>query len=544
MAATGMKTSENILLREMQTEGIEVLASVDDRYAEIVTPEAIRFIAGLQRTFDSCRRDLLANREERQKRLDAGELPDFLPETEVIRNGDWCVAPLPEDLQDRRVEITGPVDRKMVINALNSGASCFMADLEDSHSPTWTGTIEGQINLRDAIAGTISYIHPVTQKQYKLNPQVATLIVRPRGWHLVEKHILVDGQPMSASLWDFGLYLFHNARKLIEKGTGPYFYLPKMESHLEARLWNDVFVKAQTDLGIPQGTIRATVLIETILAAFEMDEILYELRDHMAGLNCGRWDYIFSFIKRFHSRPEMVLPDRAQVTMTTHFMHSYSLLAIKTCHHRKASAIGGMAAQIPIRDDAVANEQAMEKVRADKHREANDGHDGTWVAHPGLVDVAKSEFDAVMKTPNQIDLQRDDVQITAADLLKVPDGTITEEGLRLNIRVGVQYMEAWLGGNGCVPLYNLMEDAATAEISRTQVWQWLHNSKSLDDGRTVDIKLFNQIFAEEMDRVFEEVGQQRYEQGHFDQAAKLFREIIEQKELEEFLTIRAYSDLD
>jgi malate synthase len=539
-----MSFSANELMTELQQEGIDVLTTVDDRYAEIVTPEAIRFVAGLQRVFNARRRNLLVKRKKRQKSFDTGKLPGFLPETEAIRNGDWRVAPLPNDLQDRRVEITGPVNREMVINALNSGASCFMADFEDSHSPTWSGTIEGQVNLRDAIAGTISYVHPVTRKHYKLNSQVATLIVRPRGWHLVEKHVMVDGRPMSASLWDFGLYLFHNARNLIEKGTGPYFYLPKLESYFEARLWNDVFVVAQEDLDIPQGTIRATVLIETILAAFEMDEILYELKDHIAGLNCGRWDYIFSFIKRFRSRPEMVLPDRAKVTMTTHFMHSYSLLAIKTCHHRGASAIGGMAAQIPIREDAEANEQAMEKVRADKHREVNDGHDGTWVAHPGLVEVAKSEFDAVMKTPNQISLQRDDVQITAADLLKVPEGTITEEGLRLNIRVGVQYVEAWLGGNGCVPLYNLMEDAATAEISRTQVWQWLHNAKKLADGRTVDLQLFNLLFAEEMDRIYEEVGQQRFEQGHFDQAARLFREIIEQDELEEFLTIRAYSDLD
>ena len=431
----------------------------------------------------------------------------------------------------------------MIINALNSGASCFMADIEDSHSPTWMGTIQGQVNLRDAVRGTIDFEQPTTGKKYSLNPEVATLIVRPRGWHLEEQHVLVDGQPMSASLWDFGLYLYHNVHELRANGTGPYLYLPKLESHKEARLWNDVFIRAQSELGIPQGTIRATVLIETILAAFEMEEILYELREHCAGLNCGRWDYIFSFIKRFRSKPEMVLPDRAQVTMTTHFMHSYSLLAIKTCHRRGASAIGGMAAQIPIRDDLEANERAMDKVIADKQREANDGHDGTWVAHPGLVRIAKEQFDAVMKTPNQIHRLRDDVEVTAEDLLRVPDGTITEDGVRLNIRVGIQYMEAWLDGNGCVPLYNLMEDAATAEISRTQLWQWLHNSKTLDDGRVIDQKLFDQLLAEELDRIVDEIGEDAFEQGKFDLAIKLFRDIIEEDQLAEFLTLRAYPHL-
>jgi malate synthase len=442
------------------------------------------------------------------------------------------------------VEITGPVDRKMVINALNSGANCFMADFEDSHSPTWCGTLDGQVNVRDAVDGSIEYVQPDTQKHYRLNPEVATLILRPRGWHLEEKHVVVDGQPMSASLFDFGLAFFHNARKLVDKGSGPYFYLPKLESHLEARLWNDVFQFSQHALGIRAGTIRATVLIETILAAFEMDEILYELRDHAAGLNCGRWDYIFSFIKRFRNRPDMVLPDRAQVTMTTHFMRSYSLLAIKTCHRRGAAAIGGMAAQIPIKDDPVANGLALGKVRADKHREANDGHDGTWVAHPGLVEFAKKEFDAVMKTPNQIDRLRQDVEVTGRDLLQAPVGTITENGLRLNIRVGVQYMEAWLRGNGCVPLYNLMEDAATAEISRTQVWQWLYHRKQLEGGRTIDRRLFRKIFVEEMNRVAAEVGPARFHKGKFQLAARLFQEIIEQAELEEFLTLRAYKCLD
>ena len=501
-------------------------------------------MTGLQREFNARRKSFLDARRQRQARLDRGELPDFLPETESIRSSNWRVAPLPNDLQDRRVEITGPVDRKMVINALNSGANCFMADFEDSHSPTWLGTIDGQINVRDAVNGTIEYVHPETQKRYRLNEQVATLLVRPRGWHLEERHVLVDRQPISASLFDFGLCFFHNARALVEQGSGPYFYLPKLESHLEARLWNDVFIKAQKDLGIPLGTIRATVLIETILAAFEMDEILYELRDHAAGLNCGRWDYIFSFIKRFRSRPEMVLPDRAQVTMTTHFLRSYSLLAIKTCHRRGTMAIGGMAAQIPIKDDPTANEQALAKVRADKRREAQDGHDGTWVAHPGLVEIAKQEFDAVMKTPNQIGRHRDDVHVTARDLLEAPLGTITEAGLRLNIRVGVQYLESWLRGQGCVPLYNLMEDAATAEISRTQVWQWLHNAVELEDGRTITKALFRRIFAEELERIQQQVGVDRFKCGKFDIAAKLFQDIIERNELEEFLTLRAYSYLD
>lgn len=526
--------------KNQQSQGIELRGPVHPSHAEILTPAALRFVADLHREFNSRRHRLLSARRDRQACLDVGGTPGFLTATEHIRKGDWRIAELPKDLQDRRVEITGPVDRKMIINALNSGASCFMADFEDSHSPTWQGTLDGQVNLRDAINGTIEYVQPETQKHYRLNPQVATLLVRPRGWHLEEKHLYVDGEPVSASLFDFGLFLYHNARKLIDKGSGPYFYLPKLEGHTEARLWNDVFVFAQQELGIPVGTIRATVLIETILAAFEMDEILYELREHSAGLNCGRWDYIFSFIKRFRNRPEMVLPDRAQVTMTTHFLRSYSLLAIKTCHRRGAPAIGGMAAQIPIKDDPAANELAMAKVRADKEREARDGHDGTWVAHPGLVQVAKQEFDAVMPTPNQIHRQRDDVRVTARDLLDVPDGTITAGGVRTNIRVGVQYMEAWLRGNGCVPLYNLMEDAATAEISRTQLWQWLHNASQMDDGRTINKALFRKMFAEEMSRIEDEVGQKRFRTGRFDVAAELFQEIVEEPHLEEFLTLRAY----
>jgi malate synthase len=523
-----------------QSAGIQVNGQVSPAHSTILTADAIRFVAELHREFNSRREILLAARRERQLRLDAGKLPDFLLETATVREGDWKVAPLPHDLTDRRVEITGPVDRKMVINALNSGANCFMADFEDAHSPTWTGTLDGQINVRDAVNRTIDYVQPGTRKHYKLDDRVATLLVRPRGWHLNERHVLVDRRPISASLFDFGLFFYHNARKLIDNGSGPYFYLPKLESHLEARLWNDVFLKAQHDLDVPAGTIRATVLIETILAAFEMDEILYELRNHSAGLNCGRWDYIFSFIKRFRRRPEMVLPDRAQVTMTTHFMRSYSLLAIKTCHRRGAPAIGGMAAQIPIKDDPVANGLALGKVCADKNREATDGHDGTWVAHPGLVSVAKHEFDIAMKTPNQIHRQRDDVHVTAEDLLRVPTGTITEDGLRLNIRVGVQYLESWLRGQGCVPLYNLMEDAATAEISRTQVWQWLHNGAALDDGRTIDLTLFRKTHAEEMKRIEQEVGSERFQGGRFELASQLFQQIIEQDELDEFLTLRAY----
>jgi len=530
-------------IAKLADEGIEVRGPVSAEFAEILTPEALRFVADLHRTFVARRNELLDKRQERQKRIDAGEMPDFLPETKDVREGDWKIAPLPKDLQDRRVEITGPVDRKMVINALNSSAKMFMADFEDSHSPTWEGTINGQINLRDAVNRTIEFKNP-DGKEYKLKDDTATLLVRPRGWHLTEKHVLVDGERMTASLFDFGLYFFHNAKNLLDRGTGPYFYLPKLESHLEARLWNDAFVKAQNDLGVPQGSIKATVLIETILAAFEMDEILYELREHSAGLNCGRWDYIFSFIKRFRNLSGHVLPDRAEVTMTVHFMRSYSLLTIKTCHRRGAPAIGGMAAQIPIKNDPDANNAAIEKVRNDKEREATDGHDGTWVAHPGLVQIAVDEFDKAMPTPNQIDKQRDDVHVTAEDLLKVPEGNITEAGLRTNIRVGVQYMEAWLQGNGCVPLYHLMEDAATAEISRAQVWQWLHNDDGvLNDGRNVDLDLFRKVFDEEMEVIKQEVGEDRFSSGKFDEAGKMFKDIIEKDDLEEFLTLEAYEHL-
>ena len=528
----------------LENEGIEIRGEMVAGFETVLTPQALRFVAGLHREFNGRRQELLERRVARQRELDAGALPDFLAETREIREADWKIASLPEDLLDRRVEITGPVDRKMIINALNSGASVFMADLEDSHAPTWQGTVQGQINLRDAGDGTIEFTNPAG-KHYSLNEKTAVLLVRPRGWHLDEKHLVVDGQAVSASLFDFALYFFHNAKNLLAKGTGPYFYLPKLESHLEARLWNDVFVRSQEELGLPRGSIKATVLIETIMAAFEMDEILYELRDHSAGLNCGRWDYIFSIIKRLRGHSDFLMPDRAQVTMTAHCMHSYSLLAIKTCHRRGAPAIGGMAAQIPIKGDPEANEEAFAKVRADKKREAEDGHDGTWVAHPGLVAVAREQFDEYMPGPNQIERQRDDVEITAADLLTVPQGTITEEGLRVNVRVGVQYMAAWLCGSGCVPLYNLMEDAATAEISRTQIWQWIRHPRGrLSDGRKVTLELFGEILAEELARLEERFGPEAYEAGKYEHAARLFNRIISDDNLQEFLTLRAYEDLD
>jgi len=524
--------------------GLVIHAPITDAQAEILTPEALAFVESLCRQFEARRRELLAQREKRQAEIDAGRMPDFLPETRSIREGDWKVAPVPGNLADRRVEITGPVDRKMVINALNSGARTYMADFEDSHSPTWAATIDGQINLRDAIDRTIEFTSP-EGKNYRLNDQTATLIVRPRGWHLREKHVTLDGQPVSGSLFDFGLFFFHNARNLLDHGSGPYFYLPKMESHLEARLWNDVFVAAQKALGIPTGTIKATVLIETILAAFEMDEILYELKEHSAGLNCGRWDYIFSFIKRFKNVPGYLFPDRAQITMTRHCMRSYSLLAIRTCHRRGAHAVGGMAAQIPIKADPEKNREALDKVRADKIREATDGHDGTWVAHPGLVAIAMEEFDKAMPAPNQIDRLREDVTVSAADLLKLPSGTITEEGMRTNISVGIQYMANWLSGLGCVPLYNLMEDAATAEISRAQLWQWVHHADAaLDDGRAVTPDLFRTMIEEEMEKIESEVGPENFRRVAYRQAARLFEEIITADILAEFLTLKAYDHLE
>ena len=524
----------------MEHNDLDVRGEVTPTFAEILTPEALTFVASLEQQFGARRRELLQKRVERQVRLDAGEMPGFLPETAHIREQSWRVAPIPTDLQDRRVEITGPVDRKMVINALNSGANVFMADFEDAHSPTWQATIEGQINVRDAIQGTITYTNPDNGKFYQLNEKIATLLVRPRGWHLDEKHVLLQGHPVSGSLFDFGLFFFHNAQSLIAKGSAPYFYLPKMESHLEARLWNDVFVFAQDALGIPQGTIRATVLIENILAAFEMDEILYELRQHSAGLNCGRWDYIFSAIRKFRLNPRWVMPDRAQVTMTSHLMRSYSLLLIKTCHRRGIHAMGGMAAQIPIKNDPQANEQALAKVRADKEREASDGHDGTWVAHPGLVPIAKDVFDRLMPTANQIHRLRQDVQVTAADLLTIPNGTITEVGLRLNLDVGIQYLSSWLDGNGCVPIYNLMEDAATAEISRSQVWQWVYHRAKMADGRRVTPELVKELLPE----VLAEVKANTGANGHADAAANLFEHMILNPQYTEFLTLPAYEQLD
>jgi malate synthase len=523
--------------------GVEIKGALDAQGASILSTEALSFIVKLARQFEGRRQELLAKRIERQKAIDAGEMPDFLSSTKSIREGNWKVASVPADLQDRRTEITGPVDRKMIINALNSGAKVFMADCEDATSPTWANLLQGQFNLRDAVNRTIDFTSP-EGKKYALNEKTATLMVRPRGWHLNEKHLIVDGKPMSGSLFDFGLYFFHNARTLLSRGSGPYFYLPKMESHLEARLWNDVFSFAQDELKVPRGSIKATVLIETILATFETDEILYELREHSAGLNCGRWDYIFSFIKKFSSRPDYVMPDRSQVTMTTHFMRSYCLNVIKNCHRRGAHAMGGMAAQIPIKNNPQANEEALAKVLADKEREATDGHDGTWVAHPGLVPVALKAFDKHMPQPNQISKQRDDVNVTAADLLKVPTGTITEDGMRANMRVGIQYLEAWLGGLGCVPLYNLMEDAATAEISRSQVWQWIRYGATLADGRKVTAQLYDELLPQELARIEKEIGAARYKGGHFEKAVKLFTEMSKSPTFVEFLTLPAYNAID
>ncbi len=516
--------------------GVVLRGALRPGYDKVLTAEAIAFVAELQRKFGPERRRLLARRADIQRRLDAGWKPDFLLETRAIRDGDWRVAPIPRDIMDRRTEITGPTDRKMVINALNCGANVYMADFEDATTPSWDNLIEGQVNLCDAVRRMIAFDDPETGRHYALNDKTAVLFVRPRGWHLPEKHLLVDSEPMSGALFDFGLFFFQNAKELVARGTAPYFYLPKIESHLEARLWNEVFVYAQQKLGLPKGTIRATVLIETIMAAFEMDEILWELRDHSAGLNCGRWDYIYSFIKKFAEDPACVMPDRVQVTMTSHFLRSYSLLLIKTCHRREIHAMGGMAAQIPIRDDPAANEAAMAKVRADKLREAGDGHDGTWVAHPGLVAIAKAIFDRDMPQSNQIARKRQDIDVSASDLLVVPEGTITEAGLRQNLNVGIGYIEAWLRGTGCVPLYNLMEDAATAEISRAQIWQWIRHGAKLDDGRTVDAALCRAILDEELGKLRKAAG----DGGRYDDAARLFRELIEAPAFPEFLTLPAY----
>lgn len=522
-------------------EGIEILGPMSPAFHNILSPQALAFAAKLSRKFEYRRRELMAQRSKRQSGFDAGKLPDFLPETQSVRDSAWTIGAVPADLQNRRVEITGPTDRKMVINALNSGANVFMADFEDSNAPTWANMIEGQINLRDAVRRTITYQSP-EGKQYRLNDKTATLLVRPRGWHLLEHHLQVDGAPVSGAIFDFALYFFHNAKEALARNSGPYFYLPKMESHLEARLWNDVFITAQRELGIPQGTIKATVLIETVLAAFEMDEILFELREHCVGLNIGRWDYIFSCIKKFRANKDFCLADRSQVTMTAPFMRAYALLLIKTCHKRNAFAMGGMAAQIPIKDDPAANEAALAKVRADKEREAADGCDGTWVAHPGLVGLAREIFDKHMPAANQIHRQRPDVQVTAENLLDFrPSAPITEAGLRNNISVGIQYIGAWLAGNGCVPVYNLMEDAATAEISRSQIWQWIRSPKGvLDDGRKVTRDLFNKLLPEELARVRRELGEAAWRAGQYEEAARMFGQMAAGEDYVEFLTLPGY----
>ncbi len=539
---SSLSPTEDPLMTQLPA-GVSLHATTADKYDAILTPAALDFVASLQREFNPRRLELLAARTARQARVDAGELPDFLPETAAIRDADWTIAPLPADLLDRRVEITGPVDRKMIINALNSGARVFMADFEDSTTPTWENLLDGQLNLRDAVRRSITFTDPITSKHYALTDHPAVLFVRARGWHLEERHLWIDGVAASGSIFDFALYLFHNAAELLARGSGPYFYLPKLESHFEAHLWNDIFTRAQQLLGIPQGSIRATVLIETILATFEMDEILYELRDHSAGLNCGRWDYIFSFIKKLSANSSILLPDRGQITMTTHFMRSYSRLCIKTCHRRNAPAMGGMSALIPIKSDPAANERALAGVRADKEREASDGHDGTWVAHPGLVPIALEVFDRIMPTPNQISKQLPDFHATAADLLAVPSGTITFAGLQQNVAVGLGYLEAWLRGIGCVPLFNLMEDAATAEISRAQLWQWVHHHATLQDpehaGTPVTAELCDAVIDAELTRIHPTVDATRF--AAYQHAAFLIRELIRAPHFQDFLTIPAYA---
>jgi malate synthase len=525
-----------------QVQGVEITGSRGERSDEILTADALEFVARLHREFDATRRKLLAARTERQAELDAGGTLDFLRDTRDVREGDWQIAPEPAALQNRRVEITGPTSRKMVINALNSGASGFMADFEDSNSPTWSNMIGGQVNLADAVRGTME--HEEKGKQYRLDASVATLLVRPRGWHLVERHLLVDGEPVAGGLVDFGLYVFHNARELLERGAGPYFYLPKMESHREARLWNDVFDLAEDHLGLERGSIKATVLIETLPAAFEMDEILYELREHSAGLNAGRWDYIFSAIKRFRTRPEFVTPDRKKVTMTVPFMRAYTELLVKTCHRRGAHAIGGMAAQIPSRTDEQANEKAFAALREDKRREAADGFDGTWVAHPDSVAAAMEEFDAVLgDKPHQLERQRGDVDVTAEQLLDVPatEGAITEEGLRNNVNVGIQYISSWLRGNGAAGIDGMMEDAATAEIARAQVWQWVRHGAELEDGRTITAELVRELETSELEKIREEIGDDEWfeNEGRPDLSREIFEEVALAQEFVEFLTLPA-----
>ena len=528
------------------TEQVEVKGPVAGRVGEVLTPAALDFVGSLQREFGPRREQLLRARDERQGRIDAGEMPDFLPATKSVRESEWLVAPAPKDLQDRRVEITGPTDRKMLINALNSGARVFMADFEDANSPTWSNLVEGQVNLIDAIERTLTFTSP-EGKEYRLNDKVATLLVRPRGWHLEERHVLVGGKPVSGSLFDFGLYFFHNAKRLIAKGSGPYFYLPKLESHLEARLWNDVFNFAQDSIGLPRRTIRATVLIETILAAFEMEEILYELRDHSSGLNAGRWDYIFSIIKKFRNRPDFVLPDRAQVTMTVPFMRAYTQLLVKTCHKRGAHAMGGMAAFIPSRRDAEVNRVALAKVKEDKDREVGDGFDGTWVAHPDLVPTATEAFDRVLgDRPNQLDRQRPDVHVTAGELIdvRVPGGTITEGGLRLDVSVGIQYIESWMRGVGAAAINNLMEDVATAEISRSQVWQWCRHAARLAEGPTVSADLVREIADEETATLRTRHGEELWKKGRFAEAREVFEEVALAESFPAFLTLVAQRYID
>ncbi len=551
-AANGIKVEPVLAIRGLGAGGfvskaaIEIAGSMKSGYERILTPDALAFCAALEERFGAKRRVLLAAREERQTFFDSGGLPDFLPETAEIRGGDWKVAPIPADLLDRRAEITGPVERKMMINALNSGAKAFMADFEDALAPSWDNLVQGQINLYDYWRGGLTFSDPARGKSYAVGDNPATLIVRPRGWHLEEAHLLHKGKRMSASLCDFGLYFFHNHAAIKQRGSGPYFYLPKMESHKEAELWNDVFVFAQEALGVPLGTIKTTVLIETLPAAFEMDEILYVLRDHIAGLNCGRWDYIFSYIKSLAAHEDRILPDRAQVVMGEAFLHNYSLLLIKTCHRRGAFAMGGMAAQIPVKGDEEANRAAFAKVRADKEREARDGHDGTWIAHPGLVAVAVEVFDEHMPAANQLDKQLDgqtDTQISQQDLLEVHRGERTEKGLRECIRVGVQYIAAWLSGRGAVPLYNLMEDAATAEICRSQLWQWLRYSAALSDGRVVDDALFSHCLDEEMAQLRQGLGEEVWRGGHFERARALFADMVRAKACPRFLTLPAYEDL-
>jgi malate synthase len=523
-------------------EGVEVLGPAEPRFDEILTDEALAFVAGLQREFGGRRDELLEARAERQVRLDKGGRPDFLEATRTVRHADWRVAPAPPDLRDRRVEITGPTDRKMVINALNSGASCFMADLEDANSPTWSNMVGGQVNLADAVRRTIELTGP-EGREYRLTEHPATLLVRPRGWHLPERHMVVDGALVSGSLFDFGLAFFHNAREQLERGTGPYFYLPKLEGHLEARLWNDVFLWAQDRLAIARGTIRATVLIETILAAFEMDEILHELRDHSAGLNAGRWDYIFSVIKKFRRHPDFVLPDRARISMTVPFMRAYTELLVRTCHRRGAHAMGGMAAYIPSRRDPEANELALAKVAEDKVREANDGFDGTWVAHPDLVGTAAAEFDRVLgDRPNQVDRQRDDVGVSADQLLdvRVPGGEITQAGLRANVNVGLRYLMSWLSGVGAAAIDNLMEDAATAEISRSQIWQWVEHGAELSTGQPVTAEVAHAAITTELEDLRERLGSAEFDEPRFEQARTVFERVALSPDFVEFLTLPAY----